>query len=302
MNFDFLLRNKSLFKHQTGLYPNEFDEVYYQICDQLSKQTVDGKKLKMKSGRPRSLDTRQQLMMCLMWMRRNYSLEDLRLHFNISVSRCFDYNKNTLNILYNCFKGTIEIPATRNEREKESVLWRRKCVAMILDGSEQQIRVYRKNKLFEQTTFSGKKQKHTFTKRIAVTPKFGKIIALSDSYNGCHNDAGMYGKEFHRFEDRIDPDEYIGGDPAFAGISHPRIVNLKRTRGQDLTQEEEEFNNDWASTRIVVENTISKIKNWTICKNILYFVGTPSDGRALHDKLWVVASVFVNRFSLPRAK
>ncbi len=59
----------------------------------------------------------QQLSMFLMYMKRNYSLGDLVVHFPTSVPRCHQYNNRTLD---NHFRFCIHVSAERSVRLKES--------------------------------------------------------------------------------------------------------------------------------------------------------------------------------------
>ncbi len=86
------------------------------------------------------------------------------------------------------------------------------------------------------------------------------------SYNGAHNDAGMYSAEHWWFEEHLESDEWPSVFRYTASKNLQYSVNLKKQRGKVLTTAEEEYNNDWVSVRIVVENTISQIKNWNICR------------------------------------
>lgn len=285
--------NSNVFHHQTGLTIAEFDMLFKEFEELVHVKRV---------GRPRSIAPKIQLQMFLQWMRRGYCYQDLEPMFHVSVSTCFKYIQETLNLLFDSWKDDVCVSQSRIVRLREAVKWRDKLVVMVIDGAEQGIRTYRDNKFFEQSTYSGKKRKHTFSTLLAVTPKTGRIIALSESFNGAHNDAGIYNQVSHVFEQHLWKDECIGGDPAFIGIKHASVIGLKRSRGCQLSVEEEQYNNDWASVRVVVENAIAQVKHWNICRNTLFYVGTPDEGRHFHHMLWLVASVLVNRFSLPRSK
>ncbi len=46
---------------------------------------------------------------------------------------------------------------------------------MIVDGSEQQIKIFRNDRYFERSTHPGKKSKHTFRVIVDVTPRKGRL-------------------------------------------------------------------------------------------------------------------------------
>ena len=63
---------------------------------------------------------------------------------------------------------------------------------------------------------------------------------------------------------------------------------------------EGEFGHVFTSYRVLVENTIEKIKNWQICRNQLrFFVDHGELGEddilLMHHQCWMIASSFVNQ-------
>ena len=64
----------------------------------------------------------------------------------------------------------------------------------------------------------------------------------------------------------------------------------------------QEFHSKFKSVRSVVENAISHIKNWKICKN-LFRIRFIEDNwlrvQSYHHKVWVVACSLVNIYTVP---
>ncbi len=160
--------------------------------------------------------------------------------------------------------------------------------------------IERRSSFLEKAMFSSKKGRHTFSTIVGVSPRYGMIKLLTNSYVGCQNDACIYNLEREYIESKLDDDEHIGGDPAFIGIRRASIVPVKKKPKQKLSLEDERWNHEFSRVRILVENTIAHIKDWNKCRHCLQYMGTVTDGLAYHHKIWTVASVLVNKFSPPR--
>jgi hypothetical protein len=79
---------------------------------------------------------------------------------------------------------------------------------------------------------------------------------------------------------------------------HPSILPFD----QPSSDWKEQFNNEFASYRTIVENVISKIKDWSICGDI-YRVQDISmnynEIGILHHKIWSTSAALVNRYIGP---
>jgi len=165
-------------------------------------------------------------------------------------------------------------------------------IVAIVDGTEQQ--VYSAiDKLNERARYSGKKRLHTFTLLIVCSPQ-GKIYWISDSYNGSLNDKNLVDLAENRefFQQNFKQHEWIAGDLGFKGMWQYCSTQTPITPNrQPLTPYEQQFNKEFKSIRIVVENTIGQIKNWNICSSLFRHNSIHT-----HHKIWYIACSLWNAF------
>jgi hypothetical protein len=96
----------------------------------------------------------------------------------------------------------------------------------------------------EQSLYSGKKRKHTFTILIGVTPK-GHILFVSLTYNGSNNDLNLIEYPENHVWNYITEDEYIMADKGFRGMTKgilPFIGDESK-----FTPDEKQFNRGFAA-------------------------------------------------------
>lgn len=63
----------------------------------------------------------------------------------------------------------------------------------------------------------------------------------------------------------LDVDEAVGRDKGFNRHMEKFGIPFVATQEKPLTEEQEKFNNEWASIRTVVENVFAQIKKWKAC-------------------------------------
>lgn len=249
-------------------------------------------------GRPFSLNSGEQLLLFLLWLRHYPSQVLIASFFHVSqvtVSRIIQQMINSFELF---FDQCLQFPKLRTQREKNNVNFRGQKVSVIVDGTEQEIYLS-SNKMIERATYSGKKHKHTFTKLIACSPN-GIIYFISQSYNGSKNDLQLAEFPENSFYKFLDLDEWIGADAGYRGLEriHPTILPFVQLSNQpELSKEEKEFNNEWASVRVIVENVICQIKKWKCCRLPLRCKTTDIHiAQRFHDKIWRICCILVNNF------
>src|SRR5262249_13437285 len=141
--------------------------------------------------------------------------------------------------------------------------------------------------------YSGKKKKHTLQWQIVVLPN-GFIIGLYGAFVGKENDKGMYNSTNLR-EKFLNKPYAIGADGGYPGLKEvkkqrkppnlPRpppvvLVNAyipykkKKQSTEPLTVQQREWNREFSSLRVVVENTIAQIKEWKVVRGPMRFYKT----------------------------
>ena len=227
------------------------------------------------------------VMMTLIWLR----------HYIVCQSTVQRYTTLIIDILFEKYNSEILFPSVQ-DRWKKSAQFKGAKITVVVDGSEQQVGIPG-NKQKEKSLFSGKKQLHTFT-LLLVCGVDGRVYFLSMSYQGSKNDMNLIGCEENSFWKGLDDWEYICADKGFRGLQHkwPNIV--LPYIGDQLTEEEKEFNKGVARIRIVVENVFSHLKKWRICKYTFRGNINDIDGSLIrHNKIWVVVAGLYNDFVAP---
>ncbi len=132
-----------------------------------------------------------------------------------------------------------------------------------IDATEQEI-PRPKNKRRRKSYYSGKKKKHTVKTQILVNKK-GLIMHKTKHEKGKKHDYDI----FKRKRPKIPKDVELGGDSGYQGIKDdfPEIksrIPRKKQKGKKRTKEDKRFNKKLSKERVIVENTIGKMKKFGI--------------------------------------
>lgn len=149
----------------------------------------------------------------------------------------------------------------RESANLEAVLDACPSLEFMIDGTERPIN-RPKDKGDRKTYYSGKKKAHTVKNNI-ISARGGKIIFLSDTYEGKKHDKKIADEEDYSFP----KGSKLWQDTGFQGFS-PDGVTIKqpkkKPRGRELTAEEKEANRAVSKVRIEVEHLIGGIKRCQI--------------------------------------
>jgi len=251
---------------------------------------------------PRSTTADEMLLITLLYLRQYLSQIVISWILNLDESRISEIIRFTTTILYNNLQSEIILPDTearlKDSKNLTNIATNKVVpVTVCIDGSEQPV-FKASDRLTEELHFSGKKGKHTLSLLLACSPS-GKIYWISNSYPGSVNDQGMYNIPTNQFHQRLTKDEGIVLDAGFTSVLNYDnfMVSLKKPPNEELTPEQENFNNKLKSIRIVVENVFASIKRWHICRDsIRASVGT-EEAQEFHHKFWVIIAALHNMFT-----
>ena len=130
-------------------------------------------------------------------------------------------------------------------------------LTFMIDGTERAIN-RPKDKEKQKTYYSGKKKSHT-VKNNVITDRRGKVLYLSDTYEGKKHDKKIVDEEGYRFPrgSKILQDTgFQGHKPEGVTVLQPK----KKPRGGELTPEEKIINRAISSIRVEVEHHIGGVK------------------------------------------
>lgn len=243
---------------------------------------------------------RSMLWLFLARLRQNLSFRILAWLFSCAASTVMRVFDSVMEAIIVIAKHRVRIPDYKTRYKNGKKIYE-DYLTVVIDGSEQQVTISPFCDV-ERGTFSGKKNKHTFTILFAVAPT-GKIYFVSSSYPGAKHDFNIVSLPENAFWTNLESFEAIGADKGYIGLDtltkNPIILPVT---GDDLTGKEEEFNNEFASIRTVVENVFAHIKQWKMCKHIFKINGELNEGLKKHNNIWRVSAFLVNEFTTIRPR
>lgn len=149
----------------------------------------------------------------------------------------------------------------REPHRLESVLQQCPSLEFIIDGTERRIN-RPKDKEEQKQYYSGKKKAHT-VKNNVISHRRGKVVFLSDTYEGKKHDKAIADEEEYAFPSG----SKLWQDTGFQGY-HPEGVTTiqpqKKPRKGELTADEKQRNREISRERVEIEHQIGGIKRCKI--------------------------------------
>lgn len=281
------------FRNLTGLSLDEFEMLYEQVVDAI--EGYDEKQLQERdrqraigAGRKYEHDTRNRLLMAMIWLRIYPTYEVLGFIFDLNKSNICRNLKGVLAVLSEQLGDEINWPEKgQRKRKMEQFMQEFPETAAIVDATEQPTQ--RPQDPEEQKRYySGKKKRHTLKSQVVVGPD-GELMDHSGTVPGSKHDKTLYDESEVR--DKLDDDEAMMGDKGYQGIQKNgrAILPDKKTKGQKLTDEQNARNKRLSHYRIVVENTICQLKTFRVLAHVY------RHSRESHGEIFAIVAVLVNR-------
>jgi hypothetical protein len=214
-------------------------------------------------GRQFEMSPVDQILMTVVWLRRYPTHEVLGYLFGVSDSTPSRYIKRVLPLLEASGRDGMRMPRVgRRGQPLDKLLSETPELAVVIDSFDQ--RVQRPKKRAEADEYySGKKKQHTLKSQVAVDEYTGQIVDIAPSVRGPTHDMVLL-----RESDLLNRlPEGVGalGDLAYTGIAalHPQGLGAaprKKPRKKERPVADIAFNTAIARRRIVVENTIGRLR------------------------------------------
>ncbi|MFC1960469.1 transposase family protein, partial [Chloroflexota bacterium] len=201
--------------------------------------------------------------------------------------------RRVLPVLEQAGRDTMRMPdpGRKRRRQLDELLQDTPELVVVIDTFEQ--RVQRPGDRNEaDKLYSGKKKQHTFKSQVTVDEESGQVVDVSDSVPGPTADLTVL--EDSKLMERL-PDGVGGiGDAAYQGIAklHPNGLGAsprKKPRGKPRSPQDKAFNTAFSSRRIIVENTIGRMRRYQSITQ------TDRNHRQLHTPRVVAIAGLVNR-------
>lgn len=254
----------------TGLTVAEFESLEAEVlprfgeAEQARLSRADRKRA-IGGGRQFEMSARDQILMTVVWLRQYPTHEVLGYLFGVSDSTPSRYLKRVLPLLEAAGQDGMRMPRTgRNGRPLERLLAEIPELAVLIDSFEQ--RVQRPQERQEADAYySGKKKQHTLKSQVAVDEYSGEIVDVAESVRGPTHDMTLLRQS--NLLNRLPIGVGALGDLAYTGIDklHPQGLGAaprKKPRGQERPTADMAYNTAFARRRIVVENTIGRLRTY----------------------------------------
>lgn len=196
------------------------------------------------TGRPKELTVEEALRLCLCWLRRNMTFDELGEDFGIGKTTAWDYAHGISSFLADTIGCTID--DLRDTTLQKIIL---------IDGTLLPTFNWR----HRRDLHAGKRKRYGTNVQV-VADIHGRVEAVSRPYPGSWHDKHCY--------DEAELTHVVaasGGGIGDCGYQGTGLVTpIKKKPNVDLVDSQQQFNASVASVRVGVEHAIAHIKNWRI--------------------------------------
>lgn len=258
-----------MFRSFAGLTIDEFNKLYETVekkYDKFNEKRLSKRKRKHEIGQGRKFKhaLKDRLLMLLIYYRLYITYALAGYLFSLDQSNvCRD-----IKMIEPLVKKCIPLPEkiyrkTQRIKDLEELEEYFPELKAFIDATEQEI-PRPKNKRRRKSYYSGKKKKHTVKTQVLVNRK-GLIIHKTGHDKGRKHDYDIFKKK----HPDIPKDVEVGGDSGYQGIKDdfPEMksrIPRKKQKGKARTKEDMKFNRKLSKERVIVENTIGKMKKFGI--------------------------------------
>jgi hypothetical protein len=291
--YERVCRREGMFRRLTGLSVPEFEGLYEQVggaieryeehrLQQRARQRAVG------AGGKYELDTRDRLLLAMMWLRLYPTYDVLGFLFDLDKSNVGRNLKRVLAVLREQLGDEVQWPDKERRKQKmDAFMQAFPEVAAIVDATEQATQRPQDQET-QRHHYSGKKKRHTLKTQVVVGPD-GEIMDVSPTVPGAQHDKKLY--DDSGVGDRLDDDEAMMGDSGYQGIQHDHRAVLpdKKPKGGKLTAQQKGRNRQLSKVRVVVENTICQLKTFRVLAHVY------RHDREEHNDLFRIVAALINR-------
>lgn len=269
LEYNHLRRYAPVFLTMTGLRIGEFDALAKEVLPQF--EGAEGQRLARATrqravggGEKPHLDSRDQLLLTVVWLRQYPTHDVLGFLFGVSQPTVGRYIERMLPILEPAGRDTLQghDPGRKRRRSLAALLDDVPDLARVVDSFEQ--RVQRPKAVADRDGwYSGKKRMHTVKSQIVVESESGWIRDVAASVKGRVSDIKLI--EVSGVLARLPALTGMMGDAAYQGIAklHPLGCSpyKKPIRGE-LTEVQIAYNHAFSQRRIIVETIINRLRRY----------------------------------------
>lgn len=266
------LKNKPrVFRALTGLSLRGFETLLpaFEAAweNYMWEHNIQGKNRQRQYGGgriPQLVNLEDKLVFILVYFRLYPTQEVQGFLFGISQGQANEWIHKLTKVLNTSLGYQKQLPE-RKAHNMEQLLGACLSLEFFIDGTERPI--WRpKDKEKQKTHYSGKKKRHTVKNNI-ISDRRGKVLYLSNTYEGKKHDKKIADEEEYRFPQG----SHLWKDTGFQGYEPEGVTThqpKKKPRNAELTSEEKETNRAISKERVVVEHHIGGVKRSKIVHDI----------------------------------
>jgi hypothetical protein len=250
----------------TGLKPEEFEillESFGTAWGGFVSETFqhEGRKRAYGAGRKPQLKQLEDKLLFILVYFRLYPTQAVQgFLFGMGQAQANEWVHRLTGVLNRALGYEQQLPE-REPAKLEAVLKRCPSLEFMIDGTERPIN-RPQDKADRKRYYSGKKKAHT-VKNNVISARGGKVLFLSDTYEGKKHDKKIADEEAYRFPQG----SVLWQDTGFQGFA-PHGVKIKqpkkKPRNGELSDEQKEENRQISKIRVEVEHQIGGIKRCQI--------------------------------------
>jgi hypothetical protein len=271
ISYSHLIQHANVFRKMTGLRPAEFEQLLGDVLPRF--ETAEGRRLEradrqraVGGGDRPALAAREQILLTVIWLRVYPTHEVLGYLFGVSQPTVGRYLAHVLPVLEQAGRDTMRMPDPGRKRRRSlpELLDDIPDLAVVVDSFEQAVQ--RPRQASEGPAwYSGKQHRHTVKSQVTVQEDSGLIAHLSQSVPGRTADITLVKQS--GLLAALPPGVACLSDSAYQGIAklHPLARSPFKRLGvkpKPLTQAQLAYNRAFNARRIIVENTLKRIRDY----------------------------------------
>ena len=252
-------------KQILGISNEEFQELLNQAEMHHNKIQADIERKKIRvnqkgGGRKPKLKVKEEICLCLFYLRQMPTFEVLGLDFGISKTEPNDTFHYWLKILRNILPASFIEQVEKHDTDYAIATELLKEFQLIVDSMEQP-RERPSDHKEQEKYFSGKKKQHTFKNQFIVLPKGKDIVDVEVGKKGPKSDISLFRKQ----QEKFDSEQMFEGDKAYQGGENIKTP-YKKPRNGELNAQQKAGNKEFSSKRIFVEHIIRVVKIFQVVR------------------------------------
>jgi hypothetical protein len=267
LSYPTIANKPRVFQSLTGLKIEEFEQLlqpFGQAWDAyVEEHHIQGKPRQRRygAGRKSQLNSLEDKLLFILVYFRLYPTQAVQgFLFDMGQPQAHEWVHKLSGVLNQALGYEKQLPE-REPHRLEAVLQQCPSLEFIIDGTERRIN-RPKDKEDQKQYYSGKKTAHT-VKNNVMSHRRGKVVFLSDTYEGKKHDKAICDEEDYQFP----LGSKLWKDTGFQGYEPQGVITLqpkKKPRKQELTEAEKQRNREISSERVEVEHQIGGIKRCNI--------------------------------------